>query len=190
MMNEPPLTVLHVHAGTSDASRVDDLASVLIGTLAGRADVLQAAVLPAASRLARRAAAADVEVRPVARLGGTDGALARLYAVCAEDWDVIHAHDGRALRWALAARALAGGRSPVLATWQDVPAGRRPRAERRADLVVAPSPEGREALVRRGLDRRRVEVFPPALRASAGVGGPGADAMLRIYRVLARRPSP
>lgn len=188
MMKEPPLTVLHVRAGAASESDGDPVVS-LIEALSDRADVRQAAILPDGSKQARRAAAAGVQVRPVRWKWVPDGrAFGVLFAGCGEDWDVIHAHDGRAFRWTLLARALAGGWSPVLAGWEtDDPTGRSPGKGQRADLVVTPSAERRAALIRRGLDRRRVEARAGAAgAATVGATGQGVERALRLYRVLCR----
>ncbi len=186
-MNAPPLSVLHVDSAREYRGGQNQ-ARLLMKGLAGRRGVRQALIARAGSRLVQEARALGVDVRPVRWGPAVDPhALAGLREVFDSAWDVIHAHDGHAVQSVLLARSLAGGRSPVAASRRVVFPPRTPGLWQRADLIIAISRGVRDALVERGIDRRRVEVVhsgvDPAdvepsggereaseLRAAAGVG--------------------
>lgn len=175
-MISPPLTVLHVDTAREDQGGQDQ-ARLLVAGLARRPGVRQALIAPASSRLAREAAELGVDVRPAAWRAVVDPrALSVLRAGFADDWDVVHAHDGHAVRSVLLARALSGGRAPVVASRRVDSRPGRISTWRRADLVIAESRRVRDLLVTQGLERRRVEV-------ECG----GVDGTLRCYRAVSRQ---
>lgn len=192
-MRSPPITVLHVDSARE--CRGEQIrAGLMMAGLARRPGVRQALIAPASSRLTREAAELGVDVRPAAWRAVVDPrALAVLRAGFDDDWDVVHAHDERAIRSVLLARALSGGRAPVVASR---PPGARPgriSIWERADLVIADSRRVRDALVTQGLERRRVEVVCDGVDPgdATEVGRFMADAMidgtLRCYRAVSRR---
>jgi glycosyltransferase involved in cell wall biosynthesis len=130
--------------------------------------------------LARRASAEGIPVRGAAWTLGLDPlALARLW----REWtafapDLVHAHDSHALQLVLWARALAGGRAPVVATRRvDFHVGRR-SAWRRADRVIAISHAVRAVLVADGVPPGRISVVASGIDAAevrqAAAAFPGA----------------
>jgi len=130
--------------------------------------------------LARRAGAEGIPVRGAAWTWGLDPlALARLW----REWtafapDLVHAHDSHALQLVLWARALAGGRAPVVATRRvDFHVGRR-SAWRRADRVIAISHAVRAVLVADGVPPGRISVVASGIDAAevrqAAAAFPGA----------------
>lgn len=150
--------------------------------LADRASVRQSLVAGGSSRLAREAAELGVDVRGVPWRAAFDPrALAALLDGAREDWDVVHAHDGHAVQAVLGARALSGGRSPVVASRRVDFRTRRPFVWQRADLIVAVSGRVRDVLIAQGIDRRRVEVVhdgvDPGELAAPGPGGAGPGAL-------------
>lgn len=158
-MNAPPLSVLHVDLAGPERSAGDGPAR-LVAALDGSPGLHQA------------------------RLEG-EGALSALRALVSSfgsDWDAVHAHGGRALRVALAVRALTGGRAPVVGALAPGDEPGRLSAWQRADLVIVGSSSQREALVAGGIDRLRVAVVD-----AAGTGRSLADGVLACYRALARR---
>ena len=194
-MRSPPLTVLHVDSMRE--YRADQTQTrLLMAGLARRPGVHQALIAPASSRLTREAAELGVDIRPAAWRAAVDPrALAILHAGFADDWDVVHAHDEHAVRSVLLARALSGGRAPVVASRRlDVRRGRI-SIWQRADLVIADSRRARDALVGQGLERRRVEVVCNGVdpNDAAEVRRFMADAMidgtLRCYRAVGRQVS-
>ncbi|MGD8495764.1 MAG: hypothetical protein PVF05_06195 [Gemmatimonadales bacterium] len=158
-MNAPPLSVLHVDLAGPERSAGDGPAR-LATALDGSPGLRQA------------------------RLQG-EGALSALRALFSgfgADWDVVHAYGERALRLALAVRALAGGRAPVVGALAAGDEAGRLSVWQRADLVLVGSASQREMLVSGGIDRRRV-----AVADAAGAGPSSVDAVLACYRALARR---
>lgn len=146
--------------------------------LAGRPSVRQSLIAPDSSPLAQEAVDLGVDVRGVPwRFAADPRVLAALRIVGREDWDVVHAHDRHAVRAALLARALSGGRAAVLASRSVDLRTRRPSLWQRADLVIAASARVRHVLVAQGIDRRRVEVVHDGI---------DAEAALACYRALAR----
>jgi len=179
-MLTPPLTVLHVDSARAYGGGQNQ-PRLLMADLAGRASVRQSLIAPASSPLAQEAVDLGVDVRGVPwRAAADPRVLAALRIVNREDWDVVHAHDRHAVRAALLARALSGGRSPVVASRRVEFRARRPSVWQRADLVIAASARVRDVLMAQGIDRRRVEVVDDAI---------DADAALACYRALARRTS-
>jgi len=157
--------------------------------LAARTGVRQSLVASGSSRLAREARQLGVHVRGVRWQAAFDPrALGALVDGAREDWDVVHAHDGHAVQAVLWARALWGGRSPVVAARRVDFRTRRPSIWQRVDLIVAVSRRVRDVMIGQGIDRRRLEVVhsgidpdelaapgpwgiePGALRAAAGAG--------------------
>jgi hypothetical protein len=194
-MRLPIITVLHVdstreHRG--DQIRV----RLLMAGLARRPCVRQALIAPVSSRLTGEAAELGIDVRPAAWRAAVDPrALTVLHAGFADDWDVVHAHDEHAVRSVLLARALSGGRAPVVASRRLDARPGRVSTWRRADLVIADSRRVRDVLVTQGLERRRVEVVTDGVDPSDAteVRRYTADAMiegmLRCYRALSRQVS-
>lgn len=178
-MFAPPLTVLHVDSAREYRGGQNQ-ARLLMAGLARRTNVRQSLIAHASSRLAREAADLGVDVRGVPwRAAGDPRALVAVLSGCHEDWDVVHAHDSHGVQTALVARALSGGRAPVVASRRvDFPA-RRPAVWQRADLVIAVSGRVRDVLVAQGVDRRRVHVVhdgidPDELAPEADRAAPGA----------------
>ena len=157
-MSPSPLTVLHVDSARQYRGGQNQ-ARLLMAGLAGRAGVRQALVAGATSRLAREARDLGVHVHATPWRGAFDHrALRELCARLAEDWDIVHAHDGHAVQSVLLARALSGGGSAVVAARRvDFPV-RRLFVWRRADLILGVSRRIRDVLVAQGIERRRVEV--------------------------------
>jgi len=178
-MRSPPITVLHVDSARGyrgDPTR----ARRLMAGLARRPGVRQALIAPASSRLTREAAELGVDVRPAAWRAAVDPrALTDLRAGFADDWDVVHAHDEHAVRSVLLARALSGGRAPVVASRRRDGRPGRISTWQRADLVIADSRRVRDVLVTQGLERRRVEVVYDEM----------VDGTLRCYRAVSRQVS-
>lgn len=164
--------------------------------LARRAGVRQALIAPASSPLTREAAELGVDVRPTAWRTPVDPrALAALHAGFADDWDVVHAHDERAVRSVLVARALSGGRAPVVASRRRHVRPGRISTWQRADLVIADSRRARDVLLTHGLELRRVEVVrdgvdpSDATEARRFMTDAQIDGMLRCYRAVSRQVS-
>jgi hypothetical protein len=158
-MQAPPLSVLHVDLARGEHGPGED-PEALMAALDGRPGLRQA-------RLETR---------------GPSTTLRALLAAFGEDWDVVHAHGARALRAALAVRALAGASAPIVGA---LAAGREPGRLfpwQRADLVIAASRQQRDAMIDGGIDRRRVVIAGAVSEALAS-----ADDVLACYRALARR---
>jgi hypothetical protein len=193
-MYSPPLTVLHVDSSRDRGGRSQ--VRLLMAGLARRPGVRQALIASASSPLTREVAELGVDIRPTAWRAAIDPrALAVLHAGFADAWDVVHAHDAHAVRSVLVARALSGGRAPVVASrHRDVRPGRISTWQR-ADLVIADSRRARDVLVTQGIERRRVEVVCDGVDPSGAseVRRFMADAMidgtLRCYRAVSRQVS-
>lgn len=157
-MKPPSISVLHVDSAREYRGGQNQ-ARLLMKGLAREKSVRQALIAGLGSRLSREARALGVDVRPVPWGPAVDPrALAGLRDEFGSAWDVVHAHDGHAVQSVLLARALAGGRSPLVASRRvDFPP-RRPGVWQRADLIVAVSRRIRDVLLEGGIDRRRVEV--------------------------------
>lgn len=93
-----------------------------------------------------------------------------------ERWAVVHAHGAAALRAVWLAAGWRGRNPGLLAS--PLPGDASPPAGlwRKAELVAPPGRKSREALARRGVDRRRLRTLPPD----------DAGAHLRLYRRLAQ----
>ena len=129
-MSSSPLTVLHVDSAREYRGGQNQ-ARLLMAGLAQRVGVRQALVAGSGSRLAREAADLGVRVHSARWRAALDRkALAMLCDRLAEDWDVIHAHDGHAVQSVLLARALTGSTSAVIASRRVDFRIRRPQASR------------------------------------------------------------
>lgn len=122
--------------------------------------------------LARRAAAAGIPVHYD---------LAKLFSARCLGFDVIHAHEARALQWAACARVLGG--PPVVATRR---VDNRPREGwftrfkyGRADRIVAISDYVREVMLGWGADPGRLSVIPSAVPEACLQPNPERVATLR-----------
>lgn len=136
----------------------------------------------AGAPLARRAAAAGLEVIEFAPRGEWDvGAARRLRRALAErPPDLLHAHDGHAVAMALLA---ARGRTPVVASRRvALPPRKNPFSRLKLARVarwLAVSVAARDALVRAGVDPGRIAVVPSGIETSGAPGAADSDSPSR-----------
>ena len=152
--------VLHVDSGQEWQS-VRDQVRLLVQGLRERPEVRQAVATHERSRLAAECVELGIPVIPLPWFSDTDPLALRDLARHARDaWDVYHTHDATALALMLYIQALVGSDAAVVASRRFSAPPRSVARWHRADVVLAVSGPARDALVDRGVDRRRVHVVP------------------------------
>lgn len=154
------LHVLHVDTGEEWQS-VRDQVRLLVQGLRDEPDVRQAVATLGPSRLAAECRELGIPVFPLPGAVGADpGAIRNLSRRIREGWDVIHAHDSRAVALMLYMQALVGSEAVLVASRRSsAPPGPMGRWHR-ADIILAVSELARDGLIARGIERRRVRVVP------------------------------
>ncbi len=180
--------VLHVDTGREWQS-VRDQVRLLVQGLRDEPDVRQAVATLGPSRLAAECRELGIPVfRLPGAVGADPGGIQEFGRRVREGWDVIHAHDGRAVALMLYLQALVGSQAVLVASRRSsAPPGPMGRWHR-ADIVLAVSGPARDALINAGIERRRVHIVPNCVVAeeipdgSAGIlhGVVGAEPEHRL----------
>lgn len=189
-----PFPLLHVHLGPApspDPSGSDRALSELLRGLADVGEVRQRAVLADAVAAGRSgdalapgrihgvpAGAGPRSLLAVGRalgelVAGRDEGRRAVQWPVPERWAVVHAHGARALRAVWWAAAWRGSGVRIVAS--PLTGGIAAGPWRKAELVAPPDADLREALLRLGVERRRLRPAEPG----------DAGAHLRLYRRLA-----
>jgi L-malate glycosyltransferase len=145
----------------------------------GRLGIDQVVVTGTDSQLARRLDSDGIRVRPVHWRAGLDPRV--LPAVLGElrhRRPILHAHDAHSL--ALAGVCAAVSKTPLITTRRVTFPLRRNLFWARANRVIVISEAVREALIRDGLDPRRMVLIPSAVDAAALRASAGPDIRTRF----------
>ena len=154
-----PLRVLHIDSA-SEYRGGQNQARLLIRALRETTDLRQGLVASRGSRLVEEAASLGIDVRPVAWQAAIDPRpVLRIRREMRAGWDLVHAHDSHGLQTALAARMLAGGGVPIVASRRVAIPMRSPSTWRRADAIIAVSEPVRSMLRAQGIDDARIRVI-------------------------------
>jgi len=185
--------VLHVDTGREWQS-VRDQVRLLVQGLRDEPDVRQAVATVGPSRLAAECRELGIPVFPLPGAVGADRrAIGNLVRHVREGWDVIHAHDARAVAMMVYIQALVGSQAALVASRRSSapPTASGPMSRwHRADIVLAVSEPARDALIHAGIERRRVVIVPNCIVAdeipdgSAGILRSAVGATLE-HRVIA-----
>jgi len=152
--------VLHVDSGREWQS-VREQVRLLVQGLRDEPDVRQAVATVGPSRLAAECRELGIPVFPLPGAVGADpGAIRNLVRHTREGWDVIHAHDARALAMMIYIQALVGSQAVLVASRRSSAPPNPTGPWHRAQLVLAVSVPAREALINAGIERRRVHLIP------------------------------
>lgn len=150
--------VLHVDSGQEWLS-VRDQVRLLVQGLRERPEIRQVVATHERSRLAAECVELGIPVIPLPWFSGTDPRALRELARHARDgWDVYHAHDATALALMLYIQALVGSDAAIVASRRFSAPPRSVARWHRADIVLAVSGPARDALIAKGVERRRVRV--------------------------------
>jgi len=152
--------VLHVDTGR-EWQAVRDQVRLLVHGLKDEPSVRQSVATAAPSRLAAECRQLGIPVFPLPGAVGADPrAIGDLARHVREGWDVIHAHDARALAMILYIQALVGSDAALVASRRSSsPPGPMGRWHRAA-IVLAVSEPARDTLIHSGIERRRVRIVP------------------------------
>ena len=163
--------VLHIDTGREWQS-VRDQVRLLVQGLREEPDIRQAVATVGPSRLAAECRELDIPVFPLPGAVGADPrAIRKLVRHVREGWDVIHAHDARAVALMVYIQALVGSQAALVASRRSsAPPGPTGRWHR-ADIVLAVSGPARDALVHAGIERRRVCIVPNCVVAEEVLDG-------------------
>jgi glycosyltransferase involved in cell wall biosynthesis len=96
-------------------------------------------------------------------VGADRRAIGNLVRHVREGWDIIHAHDARAVAMMVYIQALVGSQAALVASRRSSapPSSSGPMSRwHRADIVLAVSGPARDALIHAGIERRRVRIVP------------------------------
>lgn len=158
--------VLHVDTGREWQS-VRDQVRLLVQGLQDEPQIRQAVATVGPSRLAAECRELGIPVFPLPGAVGADpGAIRVLVRHVREGWDVIHAHDARAVALMVYIQALVGSQAVLVASRRSsAPPGPTGRWHR-ADIVLAVSGPARDALIHAGIERRRVCIVPNCVVAA------------------------
>ena len=160
MPSSAPLHVLHVDSG-QEWQAVRDQVRLLIQGLREDPQIRQAVATHGSSRLAAECRDLGIPVIPLPWAAGNDPRPLRELARHARDgWDVYHAHDKTALAIVLYIQALVGSDASLVASRRHSAPPMATGRWHRSDVVLAVSEPARDALVRAGIERRRVVVVP------------------------------
>jgi len=155
--------VLHVDTGR-EWQAVRDQVRLLVQGLKDEPSVRQSVATAGPSRLAAECRQLGIPVFPLPGAVGADPrAIGDLVRHVREGWDVIHAHDARAVALVLYIQALVGSEAALVASRRSSspPSASGPMSRwHRADIVLAVSEPARDAMIHSGIERRRVRIVP------------------------------